>query len=311
MKKVLALSLLTALTFQACSSGTQTPITLEQNVPAEQNTIVSSSAASRANHSPMFADKLKMGKNYKVLASMKKYARNSMCGKDDKQEVNSYDGTLGQTTGFVKAHQGAVAAIEDKSTDSSSKFCSGTMISEDLFLTASHCIESGDATKNYLAFNYEKSKGASTLLKQEHFKVLEVVEEGGSSETDYSILRIEGKPGAKFGFSKVNTNATKEGDLFTIIQHPSGKPKQVEVGHRGKATSGVYMGYGDLDTEPGSSGSGVLNEAGEVVGVHTNGGCGPTSGENKAVMLTEIAKVSKTVQTLVQTQVGKSGKAKK
>ncbi len=297
MKKVLVL--LVALTFQSCSSGTQNSITLEQNALQQDNTVISSSVASRSAHSPMFADKLKMGKNYNVLASMKKHAKNSMCGKDDKQEVNSYDGTLGESVEFVKKYQGAVAALENAGTDNSSKFCSGTMISPNLFLTASHCVESGDATKNFLSFNYEKAKGSSNLLKQSHFRVLEVVEEGGSYETDYAILKIEGNPGSKFGYTKISDKETKIGDRLTIIQHPSGKPKQVEVGQRGKVQSGVYMGYGDIDTEPGSSGSGVLDADGKLVGVHTNGGCGSTSGENKAVMMTEILKVSKVAKSIV------------
>lgn len=303
MKKLLVLA--SIFMFQACSSNTQTVMPLDQS--ADQAVI---NKASSSDHNPMFLDKLKMGKNYKVLDSMKKHASNSICGTDNKQEINSYDGSLGQSTEFVKEHQSAVAAIAKTGTDNSSKFCSGTMISEDLFLTASHCIEGGNATTNYLAFNYEKAKGSQTLLQQSHFKVAEVVEEGGSSTTDYAILRIDGKPGAKFGYAKINLTAPVEGDVFTIIQHPSGKPKQVDVGHRSKYTSGVYMGYGDLDTEPGSSGSGVLDAQGQLVGVHTNGGCRMSGGDNKAVMMTEIAKVSKTVQALAKTSKGKIVKKK-
>ena len=303
MKKLLVLA--SIFMFQACSSNTQTVMPLDQS--ADQAVI---NKASSSDHNPMFLDKLKMGKNYKVLDSMNKHAQKSICGTDNKQEINSYDGSLGQSVEFVKEHQSAVAAMEKAGTDNSAKFCSGTMISEDLFLTASHCVENGNATSNYLAFNFEKAKGSQTLLQQSHFKVAEVVEEGGSSTTDYAILRIDGKPGAKFGYAKVSLTAPVEGDLLSIIQHPSGKPKQVDVGHRGKYTSGVYMGYGDIDTEPGSSGSGVLDAQGQVVGVHTNGGCRMSGGDNKAVMITEIAKVSKTIQALAKSSTGKIVKKK-
>lgn len=301
MKKLFLLA--TVLMFQAaCSSdnATQTILPVDQPVDVQ--------AASASSHSPMFLDKLKMGKNYKVLASMKAHAVNSICGPDDKQEINSYDGSLGQTVDFVKSKQSAVAAMESKGVDNSSKFCTGTMISEDLFLTASHCVESGTPTSNFLSFNFEKAKGSQKLLQQEHFKVLEVVEEGDSSKTDYAILRIDGKPGAKFGYTPVDVNPVEDDELLTIIQHPSGLPKQVEVGHKGKTNSGVYMGYGDIDTEPGSSGSGVINSKGSVIGVHTNGGCGPSSGENKAVKMTEIVKVSKTIQTLIKNPAIKKAK---
>lgn len=298
MKKKLLLAVL-VLSFQACNSGTQS---VDQLQP-DSDTVAQS--ASSASHAPAFLAKIKAGKNYNAAATMKaliKNQKNSICGKDDMQEINSYDGKLGQTVEFVKAHQASVGAMEETNSDSSSKFCSGAMISEDLFLTASHCIDTG-TTSQYVAFNYEKAKGSSKLLPQTHAKILEVVENGqiNNGGIDYSILRLDGKPGVKFGFNKINKEVVQKDDLLTIIQHPSGYPKKVEVGHKG-GNSGVYMGYPDLDTSPGSSGSTVLDKDGKAVGVHTNGGCGSTSGENKAVMMSEIVKVSKTIQTLAARQ---------
>lgn len=291
MKKLLLLA--SALMFTACSNDTATQMIL----PVEQNQTNVSSANS-SNDNPMFAEKMKLGKKYNVRTAMKLNNKNSICGPNDLQEVNSYDGSLGQTKEFVKEFQGSVGAMEDTGKDSSSKFCSGTLIGKDLFLTASHCVEGSNATSKYVAFNYEKAKGSSTVLPQTHYKVAEVIEEGGSYKIDYAILRLEGNPGEKFGFKKLATEPEKNSPL-TIIQHPSGETKQVEAGTRGLTNSGVYMGYGDIDTEPGSSGSGVLDDKGSVVGVHTNGGCGMSGGENKAVKMSEILKVSKTVQALM------------
>jgi len=50
-------------------------------------------------------------------------------------------------------------------------------------------------------------------------------------------------------------------------------PKQVSAGEPdGDLINGSFFDH-LVDTLPGSSGSGVLNELGYLVGVHTDGGC--------------------------------------
>jgi V8-like Glu-specific endopeptidase len=76
-----------------------------------------------------------------------------------------------------------------------------------------------------------------------------------------------------------------------MLQHPQGLPKKVEAGHvLSIIDSGVY--YDDLDSSGGSSGSGLRDKDGKVIGVHTNGGCTAGAGANKAVTTIAIAAVS-------------------
>jgi V8-like Glu-specific endopeptidase len=196
----------------------------------------------------------------------------------------------------VNAHKNPVGAMESGNTDKSDKFCSGTLISENLFLTASHCVDASTPKSQYVAFNYEKAKGSNDLLPQKHFKITKVVETHVGN-LDYAIIQLDGKPGVEFGFTKVKAAAPVNGDKLTIIQHPQGEPKQIEVGNM-VGVDGNYMEYADLDTQPGSSGSGVLDANGMVVGVHTNGGCTSDGGSNRGVLLSEIVKVSKVIQGL-------------
>lgn len=284
MKKLL-LAVTALAILPSCSSGTQDILTVLPEVDQ------ASALAINSQDNPEFTRKRKEGKAYRV----KTRHASSTCGPDDLQHVNSYDGKLGQPVEFVNAKKPAVGAMATGNTDKSSKFCSGTLIGENLFLTASHCVDGATNGNTYVAFNYERAKGATTLLPQKHFKVLEIVEDGGN--LDYAILKLDGTPGKEFGFSKIKSPTPEKGHTLTIIQHPSGEAKQVEIGTRG-SIAGNYMGYGDLDTEPGSSGSGVLDADGNVVGVHTNGGCSSSGGENKGVMMSQIAKVSKIVQKL-------------
>lgn len=226
-----------------------------------------------------------------------KKAQESICGTNQMQHVSEYDGKRGQPFEFVNKYEQAVGALAYGTIPNTSKYCTGTLISEDLFLTAAHCIDSG-ILNEFAVFNYQKNRGTTDLAAQEHLKVIKVVEKALNG-LDFAIIQIEGKPGLKYGFTQINTAAVENGNLLTIIQHPSGKPKMVDIGHK-LIDEDDYMRYGDLDTEPGSSGSGVIDANGFVVGVHTNGGCYNAGGSNAGVLMTQIVKASPTIQALTK-----------
>lgn len=286
MKKALLLSA-SVLLLQSCNSATQ------EFVPLEENT-VQQLAVNKANlDHPDFVRKMKNPKTYKV--NLKPTPTNSLCGANDLQQVNSYDGKLGPSVEFVKTFEKAVGAMESEGKDTSSKFCTGTLIGENLFITAAHCVD-GSTKGKFVAFNYQKAKNSSELLPQKHFKIAEVIEDGLSG-LDYAVLKLDGQPGKEFGITKLNPKGAQNGDALTIIQHPKGQPKQIEAGLM-EGLEGSYMTYDDIDTEPGSSGSGVLNKDGEIVGIHTNGGCGYGGGANRGVSMPQIYKASKILPTV-------------
>lgn len=298
MKKVFSGIALLTLALTACNQPQPTATPYMQLRAPQQPLMVQQFAASRDDN-PAFIRKMQNPAAYHFEFDA---STRSICGTNDMQQVNDYDGTLGQPVSFVKAHQGPVGALAMGSPDASRKFCSGTLISEDLFLTANHCVDS-NITKDWAVFNYEKAAGSPNLLPQDHYKVAEIVEEGNG--LDYSIIRIEGKPGLKYGFTRIRAELPEDGHLLTIIQHPQGEPKQIESGPKA-GESGNYLSYVDLDTQPGSSGSGVLDKDGYLVGVHTNGGCYSSGGANKGVKMTEIAKASPTIQNLLKAQAAQA-----
>ncbi len=254
--------------------------------------LVSANASTADN--PDFLRKLANPGKYRVNTDLIE----SICGKNEMQHVADYDGSRGQPVEFVATHEQAVAALAEGTPDNSKKYCTGTLISENLFLTASHCVDT-TITKEFAVFNYQKVRGASDVGPQEHVRILEVVEQS-LGDLDFAIIKLEGQPGLKYGFTHINAADIETGHLLSIIQHPSGKVKMVDVGHRTGTRDDVYMTYGDIDTMPGSSGSGILDQNGALVGVHTNGGCMPTAGENAGVLMTEILKVSPTLKALAE-----------
>ncbi len=212
-------------------------------------------------------------------------ALDTICGSNNLQAINSYDGQLGEPVGYAKLHKFAVGALTDSSTATNIKYCTGTLVGPDLFMTAAHCID-GDTLHHFVALNFEQAPGSTGLLTQQYFPITAVVENGGG--LDYAIVRVSGMPGLTYGWATVRTNQTAIGELLTVIQHPNGGPKAIDVGHVLSLTNN-FVRYGDLDTEPGSSGAGILDGRGNLVAIHTTGGCTATGGSNSGTRLSAAA----------------------
>jgi V8-like Glu-specific endopeptidase len=79
------------------------------------------------------------------------------------------------------------------------------------------------------------------------------------------------------------------------VPRTRGFPKRIEAGPMFQNTSG-QISYDSLDTQGGSSGSPILSDSGELVGVHTNGGCTAFSGFNFGVAIGAIRDASSIVE---------------
>jgi hypothetical protein len=221
----------------------------------------------------------------------------SQCGPSwDVQDVERYDGALGVSRAFVIKHERRVGYHVRPG-------CSGTLISDDLFLSAGHCAYVMNDT---VRFDYQVD-GNGVFRAPRDFRVTQVVEQEWNSSFDYAIVRLAGKPGREYGHAAIAAVDPPGGSMLAIIQHPAGDPKKIHAGPLLDYSSAVGANWfrHQVDTVGGSSGSGVLNLHGELVGVHTNAGCVttlPVNG-NSAMRMSRLVPHSPTLQSLVRQRI--------
>jgi V8-like Glu-specific endopeptidase len=254
--------------------------------------------------------------------------RESICGMtDDSQPVEQYDGTLGVSRAFVDQHQRPVGQLRWNSNLASIysnpgnvsgvRWGTGALISDNLFLTAGHCFDQSgggwqrprvNGTTNIIApaeiatnmsveFNYQVDQNG-VLRTAVSVPVVELIEYrlGG---LDFAIVRLAGTPGQTWGRARLAAADANVGDMLCIIGHPAGQPKRIEAGPL-TLFEGDRIRYNDIDTLGGNSGSCILRElSGEVVGVHTNGGCNAAmTGSNFGVRISALLRESPTLRNL-------------
>jgi V8-like Glu-specific endopeptidase len=267
-----------------------------------------------------------------VDAEIEQFAIESICGnRDDTQDVELYDGTLGVTREFVDAHEPRIGQLqwledlherfsgpgESAGDVTGERWGSGGLIANDLFITAGHCFDQrgGGWTRPHRAgkviksdeiatlmlvnFNYQVNRQTRAIRAGEAFPVEELLE-FRLAGLDFAIVRVGPNGTGQLPGETYGTIATAAEDLITeeamlcLIQHPNGLPKRIEAGPMLQNTSG-QLTYDSLDTQGGSSGSPILSDTGELVGVHTNGGCTTFSGSNRGVAIGAIRNASSIV----------------
>ena len=248
--------------------------------PSNQTTLLSDT---ESQLNPAFQAKLDAPEEYDPREWLDK--SKTICRDNNLVDVIDYKGDRGVEIEWVRQQAVPVGALQHKRNGK--KFCSGTLISENLFLTANHCI-GADIEEDYVVFNYQNDKNGK-IPKEVAYRVLREVENGG--RLDYSVLEIADDPGSTLGYSNMRFSDADNKEKLVIIQHPKGMTKKIDAGPA-ESIRGNYLYY-MVDTQGGSSGSGVLDTSGDILAVHTNGGCRSAgSGRNSGVRLSKIPEES-------------------
>ncbi len=196
-------------------------------------------------------------------------------GKDEKLSINflSYGLEAGK----------AVAKLLVKRTIGGHGFGTGWLITPDSIITNFHVIEarkSGEPKPSTKEFEEQANNtrfwfGYDELNVFHEYKSLGLI--AVNEILDYAILRVEnasseGIPLSNWGMLKVVSLQPDLfiGDRLNVIQHPKGRIKEVAL--RTNFYLGTNSGKNRLhylsDTESGSSGSPVMNDEWQVIGLH-------------------------------------------
>lgn len=221
-------------------------------------------------------------------------ADRSICGSDDNM-------LMAEQSIAMNALGRPVGSLHYDRPNTRGFMCTGTLVGPDLFLTARHCKEACEGMSVKFGF-------LGRDAREEVFKCAEIVEAGDfQSMHDYMLIRLDGKPGVEWGWIPLSDKQVEPEAQLLLVHHPRGKPMQVSLKDcvmKGE-TEGLL--HHTCDSEPGSSGSGILlpdfenPDETRIVGVHAFGGCGSfTADTNSGPSIHQLATKSDLIRSLVK-----------
>ncbi|MEZ4630453.1 MAG: hypothetical protein R2880_07070 [Deinococcales bacterium] len=108
-------------------------------------------------------------------------------------------------------------------------FCTATLIAKDMAITSYHCLPGYDPSMKVVGAQLRMDY-LSGRLNGEPFEVgLEPLEQ--NQDLDYTILKVYGDPGLKYGILPLKVREPVEGEKLFMIHHPRGNPKQLTRGN--------------------------------------------------------------------------------
>lgn len=154
----------------------------------------------------------------------------------------------------------------------------GFLVAPGILCTNHHVINSPDVAErsralfDFAALPDGKVRPVSTFRLRPDllFWTSSVVTGPDSGGLDVTFVAIDGEPGATFGNIPLlrQSFAVAENDKLNIIQHPSGRLKEVALRDNTLTWQDARVIQYRSDTEAGSSGAPVHNDAWELVAIH-------------------------------------------
>jgi hypothetical protein len=155
-------------------------------------------------------------------------------------------------------------------------FCSGTLVGEDVVMTAGHCVLDEAACANTkLVFGYALKKEGDyprSVPASDVYSCASIIKRDLDTDTGLLASIFNGGPGPDFAIIKLDRKVAgrkplaihkkakpANGDQLFVIGHPVGLPLKVAGSAKVRDASPKYFFKADLDTFGGNSGSAVFS----------------------------------------------------
>ncbi|TVQ97653.1 MAG: serine protease [Deltaproteobacteria bacterium] len=189
---------------------------------------------------------------------------------DDPEDIRFRASTLGRNRNLCEGERFA-----DQPAVS---FCSGTLIGDDLVLTAGHCVDGADscATTRFV-FNYYMASEdeRATVTAEDVFECAEILSVRNDGAQDHAVVRLDRPAGPERVVApfRAEDEALALGHPVGVIGFPSGLPMKIDLGGIVTRNREDRLDYfeASLDTFGGNSGSGVFDMDGVIVGILVRG----------------------------------------
>jgi len=143
-------------------------------------------------------------------------------------------------------------------------FCTGFLISEDLFATAGHCV-SGINNGAYAVFDFIYELGSEVPLKESSVsKINKIVEFKNNNGEDWAIVKLTNKSD-RDPLKIRRAGKISDKSETCVIGHPSGLPMKTACDAQVISNDDNLVFKSNLDTYGGNSGSPVFDRASGIV----------------------------------------------
>ncbi len=158
-------------------------------------------------------------------------------------------------------------------------FCSGSLVADDIIITAGHCIETIDeCNAARFVFGYAVKKDGvfpTTTPASEVYSCDKIIARKKENYgADYAVIKLSQKVTGHAPLPINRSNDLKVSDPIGVIGHPSGLPTKISFGGESVVRDVSKPGFfvTNLDTYGGNSGSAVFNtKTGLVEGILVRG----------------------------------------